>query len=39
MTADDNHYPRPDVGSVVSFIVTLAAGIVVVGIAVYLATP
>ena len=38
MTADDNHYPGPDVGSVVSFIVTAAAGIIIVSIAVYLAT-
>lgn len=38
MTADDNHYPGPHLPSAVAFIVTLAAGVIVVCIAVYLAT-
>ena len=37
MTADDNHYPGPDVGTIVSTIVTVVLAYGLVSAALYLA--
>ncbi len=36
MTADDNHYPGPDLGSIVSTIVTVVLAYGLVSVALYL---